>query len=129
MQFRPENGSNLYEKDVCPRFSLVPFFLFAAAALAHHEGELYLYGLTALSDAAAVALARHKGFLGLGGLSSLSDAAAAALAHHEGDLGLGGLTALSDAAATALAGHNGPLFIGLDQLPKSAAAILRPHVY
>jgi hypothetical protein len=39
------------------------------------------------------------------------------------------LTALSDAAATALAGRNGRLITYIDQLPKSAADILRRHFY
>jgi len=42
----------------------------AAQALAEHEGELYLNGLTSLSAEAAQALAKHKGDLYLYGLTN-----------------------------------------------------------
>jgi hypothetical protein len=56
----------------------------AAEALARHNADLYLDGLTSLSDASAQALAKHKGVsLSLTGLKSLSDAAAEALVKHK----------------------------------------------
>ena len=54
--------------------------------MARHEGEIWLYGLTSLSDAAADALAKHKGYLGLAGLTELSEAAAEALGKNEGEV-------------------------------------------
>ena len=61
----------------------------AAEALAKHEIELYLDGLTSISAAAAEALAKHGHGLSLCGLTSISDAAAEALAKHEGYLLVG----------------------------------------
>ena len=61
------------------------------------EDELYLRGLTKLSDAAAESLAKHVGELDLSELTELSDVAAESLAKHVGELKLGGLTKLSDA--------------------------------
>jgi hypothetical protein len=99
----------------------------AAESLSKHAGDLNLYGLTSLSDAAAESLSKHEGFLGLDGLTSLSDAAAESLGKHAGDLGLNGLTSLSDAAAESLGKHKGKLSFNLDNLPPSAAEILRQH--
>ena len=44
---------------------------------------------------------------------------------NEGRLYLGGLTSLSDAAAESLSKYRGCLSLSLNQLPKSAAKILR----
>jgi TPR repeat protein len=96
-----------------------------AESLSKHEGLLYLNGLTSLSDAVAESLSKHEGGLHLGGLTELSDAAAESLSKHEGDLYLNGLTSLSGAAAKSLSKHNGEIEIDLDNLPKSAAKILR----
>jgi len=74
-----------------------------ALALAKHEGELRLNGLTTLSDEAAKALAQHKGALFLGGLTALSGEQAKLLAQHNGALFLSGLTTLSENATKALA--------------------------
>ena len=87
-----------------------------------------LDGLTELSDAAAESLSKHEGYLYLNGLTSLSDAAAESLGKHEGsNLYLDGVTSLSDAAAESLSKHKGELSIDLDELPESAAEILRQH--
>jgi hypothetical protein len=102
----------------------------AAEALAKHEGELSLNGLTQLSDAAAKALAKHQGNdLFLDGLAQLGDAAAKALAKHRGSLYLNGLTQLSDAAAKALANHQGRFLSlgGLTQISDAAAKALAKH--
>jgi hypothetical protein len=99
----------------------------AAEALAKHEGELSLNGLTQLSDAAAKALAKHQGNdLFLDGLAQLGDAAAKALAKHRGSLYLNGLTQLSDAAAKALAKHQGRFLSlgGLTQISDVTAEAL-----
>jgi hypothetical protein len=81
-----------------------------------------------IDDTAAKSLCNHRSLVGLNGLTELSDAAAKSLGKHEGDLYLNGLTKLSDSAARGLA-HKQPKFenwaITLDQLPASAAQILR----
>jgi len=82
--------------------------------------------LTELSDAAAESLSKHNGeYLSLDGLTELSDAAAESFSKHEGDLNLGGLTTLSDAAAASLSKRKGDGDLMLDNLPDSAARILR----
>ena len=53
--------------------------------------------------------------------------AAESLSKYPVDLDLSGLTELSDAAAESLSRHEGHLDIDLDELPESAAAILRKH--
>jgi hypothetical protein len=81
---------------------------------------------TAIEDEAAESLSKCRGgWLSLDGLTSLSDAAAESLSKHEGDLDLRGLTSLSDAAAKSLSKHEGDLDLDLDDIPESAAAILR----
>ena len=50
-----------------------------AEALAMFEGQLYLDGLTTLSDKQAETLAKHKDWLSLCGLTTLSDKGANAL--------------------------------------------------
>jgi len=98
----------------------------AAESLSKYEGNLSI-GLTSLSDAAAESLSQHTGTLVLNGLTELSDVAAQSLSKHKDDLNLLGLTELSDAAAESLSKHEGILNINLDNLPASAAGILRNH--
>ena len=58
--------------------------------------------------------------------TSIDDAAVEVLIKHTGDLYLSGLTSLSDAAATSLCKLDSDnLFLTLDNLPTSAAQILR----
>jgi hypothetical protein len=99
----------------------------AAESLSKHKGYLDLRGLTSLSDAAAKSLGKHKGDLALYGLTSLSDATAEILSKHEGSLTLYSLTSLSDEAAESLSKYEGRLSLDLDNIPESAAAILRQH--
>ena len=97
----------------------------AAESLSKYEGELSLYDLTELSDAAAESLSKHTGeTLKLRSLTELSDTAARSLSNHEGELWLDGITKLSDAAAKCISKHSS-LIIHLDNLPASAAQILR----
>ena len=100
-----------------------------AEALAKHDvGFLYLIGLAEMTDKTAEALAKHQGGLDLGGLTELSDTAAEALAKHQGELSLYGLTELSDTAAEALAKHQGHLRLGgLTELSDKAAEALAKH--
>ena len=57
--------------------------------------------------------------------TAIEDAAAKSLSKHEGDLNLDGLTSLSDAAAESLSKCEGALSLDLDDIPESAASILR----
>ena len=123
-----------------------------AMAMATHQGDLHLNGLTALSSLTARylatghvgaiflnrlksvsaeeadALAKNKGDLHLNGLSSLSRSAAHFLSRHEGDLYLNGLTTLSTDAAKRLAAHGGKCELkGLQALSDEAAAALRAN--
>ena len=101
----------------------------------YKKTDLYLDDLTELSDAAAESLSKYRGGrLYLRGLTELSDAAAESLSkleaaenlsRHKDHLYLNGLTELSDAAAQHLAKYKGTLFLDLDNLPASAAKILR----
>jgi hypothetical protein len=75
------------------------------------DGDLFLGGLTSISDSVAEVVARHKGTAWLDGLKSLSAKRAKTLAQHEGALSLNGLLTLSDAAASELACHQGELFL------------------
>ena len=59
--------------------------------------------------------------------TAIEDDAAEILGKHEDNLYLKGLTSLSDAAAESLSKHKGELSIDLDELPESAAEILRQH--
>jgi formylglycine-generating enzyme required for sulfatase activity/TPR repeat protein len=79
--------------------------------LATTEEDLYLAGVTTLSDEVANAVARHQGTAWLDGLPTLSPLHAQALARHAGPLSLTGLFSLCDEAAEALAGHEGELFL------------------
>lgn len=81
----------------------------AAESLAINDGDLYLAGITTLSDVIANAVARHKGTAWLDGLATLSLEQAKTLARHEGTLSLNGLFSLSDAIAEALSHHVGEL--------------------
>ena len=58
---------------------------------------------------------------------NLADATAESLMGRGGGLDLDGLTSLSDAAAESLSKHEGYLSLDLDELPASAAEILRQH--
>jgi hypothetical protein len=78
--------------------------------------------------ALAERLSKHEGDLNLNGLTELSDAAAESLSKHEGELYLSCLTSLSDAGAESLNKRETKFtrwHIGLDNLPASAAQILR----
>jgi hypothetical protein len=75
------------------------------------EGDLFLGGLTNLSEGVAEGVARHKGTVWLDGLTMLSAKRAKVLAQHEGTLSLNGLLTLSDEAANELACHHGVLFL------------------
>ena len=58
----------------------------AAEQFAKHEGELFLGGLTELSDAAAESLAKHRSRLWLIGGIKMSDAAIEALSKKSGTI-------------------------------------------
>ena len=92
------------------------------------KSRSFVEHLTSLSDAEAEELSKHETDLYLSGLTSLTDKAAKAFMWHEGTLNLNGLTNLSDAAAKGLLRHvEGDLSLDLDELPESAAEILRQH--
>lgn len=96
-----------------------------AQNLSAYEGNLGLGGLTTISNRSAKALAAHKGGLDLSGLTSLSDDAAKALAFHDGDLNLSGLTTISDASAKALSALKSNLELrGLESLSDASAEAL-----
>ena len=60
--------------------------------------------------------------------TAIEDEAAERLSKCRGGwLSLDGLTSLSDAAAESLSKHEGDLSLSLDNIPESAAAILRQH--
>jgi hypothetical protein len=61
----------------------------------------------------------------LDGLTELSDATAESLSKYAGELSFGSLTSLSDVAAESLSKCEGEIDIFLDELPESAAKILR----
>ena len=101
----------------------------AAENLVKHKRTLFLNGLTSLSDTAAESLGKHSQeedtLLYLDGLTELSDAAAESLSRHEGSLTLHGLTSLSDLAAESLSKHEGDLYLeGLTELSDAAAESL-----
>ena len=100
-----------------------------AKALAAFKGNLILDGVRELSETMARFLSMNEGErLSLDGLDRLTDDVADWLSRHRGEcLCLNGLTELSDAAAESLSRHEGHLDIDLDELPESAAAILRKH--
>ena len=96
----------------------------------HFEGEgCYpddaLSEFTEIDDDAAEMLSDCYGhILNLDGLTHLSDAAAESLSRYQGALFLDGLTEISDRAAESLSKCK-ELYINLDNLPASAAQILR----
>jgi len=96
-----------------------------AEHLSKHEGNLFLSGLTTLSDSAAEHLSKHEGDLYLSGLITITDTASESLSKHEGDLYLDGLTTLSDSAAESLSKHKGTLYLsGLTTLSDDDAEFL-----
>jgi hypothetical protein len=127
----------------------------AAERLIAHQGDLFLEGLTKLSDAAAKSLSKHHGPLYLTGLTEVSDmavkylsvhalkwfgnefrwpltklsaAAAEILSKHGGELDLNGITELSAAAAANLSKHEADLWLGgLTKLSDAAAESLSQH--
>ena len=99
----------------------------AAESLSRYWSPLSLKGLTSLSDSPVHLRLRLKMGESLNGLTSLSDAAAESLSKHEGTLSLEGLTSLSDAEAESLSMYEGDLLLRLENLPASAAEILRQH--
>ena len=75
----------------------------AAELLASHEGDLYLVGLTELSDSSAENLSKSSGeFLALDGLKSLSESVAIHLANYTGYLSLENLSFIDDSVASLL---------------------------
>ncbi len=66
-----------------------------AEALAKHEGELRLDGLTTITPEVAKALAKHEDWLSLNGLTTITPEVAEALAKHKGVLYLHGLTTIT----------------------------------
>ena len=62
------------------------------------EGELFLDGLSSISNKTAEYLSKFKGDLWLYGLTELSDAAAESLSKHKGDLSLNRVESLSQKA-------------------------------
>ena len=100
----------------------------AAKSLTSFRGNLYLNGLTSLTDEAAKSLGLFKDtVLSLNGLTSLTDKAAKSLASFRGyHLYLNGLTSLTDEAAKALASFKGGLLYlnGLTNLTDGAAKAL-----
>jgi len=103
-----------------------------AEALAEHEGNLILNGLTTLSAEVAEALGQHKGRLSLNGLTTFSGEVAKALAAAEKwDGNLPALTAVdspdSVAVTQALAARKGRLCLPkLKKIsPKTLAALIQ----
>jgi hypothetical protein len=86
-----------------------------------------LSGIDCLSDEAAQLLSQYEGDLQLNRITEISNVAAACLSQHAFLLSLGSVRSLSDEAAVSLSKHEGPLFLTVDNLPESAAAILRKH--
>ena len=75
----------------------------AAELLASHEGDLYLVGLTELSDSSAENLSKSSGeVLALDGLKSLSESVAIHLANYTGYLSLENLSFIDDSVASLL---------------------------
>ena len=100
-----------------------------AESLSQFEGYLIgLDGLTNLSDESAKSLSRFVGCLMLNGLKSLSDAAAKSFHHSEVDLSLCGLEILSDELAEDLSLNSSNLYLdGLASLSRAAAKSLSEH--
>jgi hypothetical protein len=79
-----------------------------------------------ISDASLGSLVRIQGELGLG-LTTLSPSQATILSQHNAKLSLYELVNISDETATLLSEFPYELYIEIDNLPESAAAILRKH--
>ncbi len=92
-----------------------------------HDFSITANEFDAIDDPAAEALAKHQGDIYLDGLTSLSAEAAQALAKHEGELSLNGLTSLSAEAAQALAKCGGGLPRNMAILSEAAAQVLAKH--
>jgi len=102
----------------------------AAQSLSKCQGELTLNGLTSISPTVAQALSKQKnGILSLNGLISISDSAAEAFATYAGGyLSFGGLTALSDSTGVALSRSVGSLYLsGLNSVSDTVAAAISKH--
>ena len=105
----------------------------AAKALSMYKKDLRIDDLVSLNDspghiALAGKLASQKRELDLGGLKNLSVAAAEALSKHKGELSLWGLKSLSDTVAKSLSKHKGPLNLqGLESLSSAVAEALSKH--
>jgi hypothetical protein len=104
-----------------------------AKSLVEHKGDLYLDGLTAISDNVAKALAAHEGGLYLGGLTTLDVDTAKTLAEFKGNrLALRGLTTLDAVTAKALVGSTAwdgqlPNLTTLDAATAKALAEFEGH--
>jgi hypothetical protein len=83
-------------------------------------------GTPVLTDECLSILIRIQGYFGWG-VAELSDSQAEILCKHNADLSLDEMTSLSDEAATLLSEFPYGLSIDLDNLPESAADILRSH--
>ncbi|MDB4488910.1 hypothetical protein N9017_02215 [Akkermansiaceae bacterium] len=85
----------------------------AAESLSKNNNQLFLDGLTEISDAAAESLCAvdHEGTLSLNGLTEISDSIAELMSRGKKELNLGGLIKISDAAAKSLSWHKGDLFL------------------
>ena len=81
--------------------------------------------ITNLTPDAAKEFTRHYCYLSFPGLTALSDEVAEILGQHSGLLSLPNLEELSDNAAERLSRINARLKLNLDNLPDSAATILR----
>ena len=88
------------------------------------SGFLSLYSTQISTDAFRI-LVKFRGGLTLGGLEQMTLSDAKILRKHKGELGLYGLRNVSDEVAKQLRRVKGKLDINLDNLPDSAAKILR----
>ena len=104
-----------------------PLTVAAAKNLCSHKHDVYIGLDTTLPDSVAENLSDFRGKLELPWLETLSDAAAESLSKTRGTLLFEELRELSDAAAESLSRHKGDLGVYLNNLPESAAAILRKH--
>ena len=102
-----------------------------AQLLTSHKADLSLYRIENIEDKAAEHLSRHAGRVILNDLTSLGASNGELLLARKlsGCWGwsLYSLTELSDSAAEILIKHEGEVSIDLDNLPASAAEILRQH--
>jgi hypothetical protein len=92
----------------------------AAEALGNLKGDLWIIGLSSLSENTAAALAKHKGSLTLG-LTTVSEEVAECLGKHKRRLSLQRVKRLSDKAVESLCRHEGFLDLwGLDNISDTA---------